>query len=190
MIDVDSVAGVILAGGKSTRMGRDKALLQLNGKLFIQHITEELQSLFSEVVISANTSEYDFLRLPLVRDMYENCGPLGGIHAALGWVRKPHIMIVPCDAPFLTSSVFSTILEEAEPGAISVASALDQLQPLVGVYPKECLSSLEIFISSGGRKVMDFLAAAAHRVIEHPAWEGKLQNINDMRHYRSLLDSE
>ncbi len=186
MIPAYEITGVVLAGGKSTRMGTDKALLALNGKPFIQHVAEAFQGVFTDVVISANTTEYEFLGLPVIGDVYPDCGPLGGIHAALGLVRTPHIFTAPCDVPFLNSTTFETLLQEAEPGVIAVASAGVQLQPLVGVYPADCRSALETFLMSGGRKVSDFLATVGYRTVSRDAWADTLGNINEVGQYREL----
>lgn len=187
MIPAHEITGVILAGGKSRRMGTDKALLALNGKPFIQHVAEAFQSVFTDVVISANTTEYEFLGLPVIGDVYTNCGPLGGIHAALGLVRTPHIFTAPCDVPFLHSTTFETLLQEAEPGVIAVASAGGQLHPLVGVYPAGCRSALETFLVAGGRRVSDFLATMGFRTVRRDGWAETLGNINEVGQYRGLM---
>ena len=77
MINAMDVTGVILAGGRSSRMGEDKALLQYNGKPFIQHIAETLLQILPHViVISDRQKEYSFLNLPIYPDLFCDCGPL------------------------------------------------------------------------------------------------------------------
>lgn len=187
MIRADEITGVVLAGGKSTRMGQDKALLMLNGKPFIQHIAEALRTVFEEVIVSANTTEHDFLGLSVVKDVYENCGPLGGIHAALGSVKTPYVFTVPCDTPLLVPAMVETLLAEAMPDLITIASTADRFQPLVGVYPKGCRSAMSDFLVSGQRKVKDFLDTATYRTVRLEAWAERLQNINEAGQYRGLM---
>ena len=187
MIEAKCVTGVVLAGGKSTRMGQDKALLMLNGKSFILHIAEALQTLFEEVIVSANTRDYDFLGLPVVKDVYKICGPLGGIHAALGSVKTPYIFIAPCDTPLLVPAMVEMLLTEAKPDVITLASTVDRLQPLVGVYPVSCHSGLDEFLASGQRKVKDFLAAIPYRPVGLDAWAERLLNINEVGQYRGQM---
>jgi molybdenum cofactor guanylyltransferase len=187
MIRADEITGVVLAGGKSTRMGQDKALLMLNGKHFIRHVAEVLQAVFPEVIVSSNTAVYDFLALPVARDVYPECGPLGGIHAALGSVKTPYIFTAPCDTPLLIPAIVERLLAEAMPDLITIASTADRFQPLVGVYPKGCRSAMSDFLVSGERKVKDFLDTATYRTVRLEAWAERLQNINEVDQYRGLM---
>lgn len=187
MIPAGEVTGVVLAGGMSTRMGRDKALLMLEGKPFIQHITEALQAVFPEVLISANTSAYDFPGLPIVHDIHLNCGPLGGIHAALAGAKTKHIFVAPCDTPRLLPAIIVTLLAGAEPHMVTVASTTDRLQPLVGIYPVECRAALDEFLASGQRKVGDFLKSVPHHIVRIDDQQNALENINNLDGYERLL---
>ena len=168
-------------------MGQDKALLMLNGKPFIQHVAEALHVVFAEVIVSADTAVYDFLGLPVARDVYPECGPLGGIHAALGSVKTPYIFTAPCDTPLLTPTIVETLLAGAVPDLITIASTADRLQPLVGVYPVGCHSGLDEFLARGQRKVHDFLATAPYRTVRLDTWAERLENINEVDQYRGLI---
>jgi len=187
MIGADEITGVVLAGGNSIRMGQDKALLMLNGKPLIQHVAEALQAVFVEVIVSANTADYDFLGLPVIGDVYPECGPLGGIHSVLGSLKTPYIFTAPCDTPLLTPTTVETLLAGAVPDLITIASTADRLQPLVGVYPVGCHSGLDEFLACGQRKVMDFLAAKPYHTVRLDAWAERLENINEVDQYRGLI---
>ena len=98
------VCAVILAGGKSSRMGRDKASLTLGNETFLQRIAAELDACgFQEKYVSLGTGEKTEIHIPVgwtaVRDRYRNCGPLGGIHAALSACRAEWALFVSCDTP-------------------------------------------------------------------------------------------
>lgn len=168
-------------------MGRDKALLMLEGKPFIQHVAEAMQAVFPEVLISANTPAYDFLNLPIVNDIHLNCGPLGGIHAAMGMAGNAHIFLSPCDMPVLPPAAIQAILGEAMPGYITTACASGRHQPLIGVYPVECRDILGEFLASGERKVADFLSVVQHHIVRLDSIGLRLENINDEGEYRELL---
>lgn len=187
MIRVEEIAGVVLAGGNSTRMGQDKALLMMNGSPFIQRITQTLLALFDEVIISANTADYSFLGLPVVRDIYENCGPLGGVHAALGSVKTPYCFTTPCDTPRLNPGLVKTLLAEAQSGVITLASTVDRLQPLVGLYPVTCRQELEEFLDSGRKTVRDFIVSMPHHYVQLDYWAEDLENINDLSQLQRLI---
>ncbi len=78
------ITGIILAGGKSTRMGENKSLLSLNGKTVIERVVDLMKSIFKEVILITNTpEEYDFIKIPKYKDIFEYKGPLAGIHSGL-----------------------------------------------------------------------------------------------------------
>jgi molybdopterin-guanine dinucleotide biosynthesis protein A len=94
------VAGYILAGGRSTRMGQDKAMLQLAGMPLVEHAVRKLRSVASDIcILSRNPNLASYA--PLVPDLHEDCGPLGGIDAALANTRKQWVLIMPVDMPFV-----------------------------------------------------------------------------------------
>jgi len=83
MIDRKNITGIILAGGKSTRMDSEKGLILLNRKPFIKHIIEALNPLVNSIMIVSNNSEYDIFNLKRVEDIIENSGPLAGLYSGL-----------------------------------------------------------------------------------------------------------
>lgn len=152
------ITGVILAGGKSSRMGTDKALLKINGKSFIQHIAEVLQQVFEQVIIiSDHADRYRFLRLPVYEDIFRNSGPLGGIHSALVHARTENVFVVSCDMPLLPSQVIRDLINSRVDGDATVISVQDRVQPLCGLYKVRCLSVLEKHLTMGQRSALRFL---------------------------------
>ncbi len=98
---IDSITAVILAGGKSSRMGRNKALVPVEGRPLIEYIQKRLSEIFSRIVISSATANaFPQLQLPEVVDRYPETGPLGGITSVLESGLSP-IFCVACDMPFL-----------------------------------------------------------------------------------------
>ena len=107
----ERITGIILAGGKSKRMGRDKAFLPYHGKDLIEYSISLMQSICDEVIISANDADYDKFGLRVVRDNYPHIGPIGGLEASLTYSKTRHNLVIPCDTPFLTLSVYYEILK-------------------------------------------------------------------------------
>ena len=83
MITNNNITGIILAGGKSSRMGTDKAFLKWNNKLFIESIIDALDPLVSEIIIVSNDEKYDSFKTKRIKDVIENAGPLAGIYSGL-----------------------------------------------------------------------------------------------------------
>lgn len=110
------VSGYVLAGGKSSRMGRDKALLELAGKPLVLRAVEKLRRVCAEVSIVGNRAELG-VYAPLVRDLHEGCGPLGGIEAAFLHSGKNWNLFMAVDMPFLPAGFLDawvrTVMERA-----------------------------------------------------------------------------
>jgi molybdopterin-guanine dinucleotide biosynthesis protein A len=152
------ITGAILAGGKSSRMGQDKALLELNGKSFIQRITETLQRVFNRVIIISDCGEkYHFLDLAIYEDIFKECGPLGGIHSALRNAETERVFIVSCDLPLTSPEAVCHLVDRSHEGNIVVPSVQNEVQPLFGIYGQTCLPGLEDFLGRGQKRVRRFV---------------------------------
>jgi molybdopterin-guanine dinucleotide biosynthesis protein A len=143
------ITGVILAGGKSSRMGVNKSFLKLGNQTIIERIADLMKSIFSEVIIITNTTdEYKFLNLPLYEDIYKWKGPLAGIHSALTHSQTEKIFVLSCDVPLMSKEMIEYIIEYKTDKSIVFCEAAGYHQPLVGVYSKKILSEIEKFISN------------------------------------------
>lgn len=129
--------GVILAGGKSSRMGKNKALLPILGKPVIQHVAKTLSQCTEEVFIIANKpSDYAFLNVPIFSDRYVHIGPLGGMESAFYHIKADRYVFAACDMPFVNPDVYNLLL-----GKLGLYEAVipvyDQhMHPLCGIYHK------------------------------------------------------
>jgi molybdenum cofactor guanylyltransferase len=113
-----NASGFVTAGGRSSRMGRDKAWLEIAGRPLIDHVIEALKPVTSSLAIIANSDEYKRLGLPVYGDTNIGVGPLEAIRTALANSPTPYVVLAGCDMPFLTSELFSFLLNiAAEPGA-------------------------------------------------------------------------
>jgi len=158
----DSVVGVLLAGGKSSRMGGgDKCLRELGGKPILTRIIERLQPQVSEIVINANgdPARFDAFGLPVVSDSVAGYqGPLAGVHAALEWVKtnRPgveHIVTVATDTPFFPADLVHRFLDAAGASAFRVAQSDMGVHPVIGLWPIGLSEPLETSLARGERKV-------------------------------------
>jgi molybdopterin-guanine dinucleotide biosynthesis protein A len=169
------VSGVILAGGASRRMGRDKALLRLAGQPLIAVIAERLRRVADEVIIAADdTARYAPFADRCVPDVYPGVGTLGGIHAGLRAAAHQLAVIVACDMPFLNPDVLSWFVEAAG-GAhgggdadLVVLKHDKGVEPLHAVYRKSCLPAIEATIGGRERCAFAFYDQIRVRYV-HPA---------------------
>jgi molybdopterin-guanine dinucleotide biosynthesis protein A len=134
------ITGVILAGGKSTRMGTNKSFLTLGSITVIERVVNLMKSLFSSVILITNQNEeYSFLNLPMYEDIYKGIGPLAGIHSVLINSSTEKCFIISCDIPLITTEVIKYIVEFPTQKPIIIARADNFIQQLCGVYSKSLL---------------------------------------------------
>jgi FdhD protein len=150
------VTAVILAGGNSTRMKSNKALLPYSGELFIERIYRQLSALFSEVILVTNTPEYyRFLPCRMVPDEFPGMGSLAGIHAGLKQSKTEYVFVVACDMPYLNSELIRLMVSRAQGCDVVLPESDSGLEPLHAVYAKSCLPAMEEALKSGTRKIID-----------------------------------
>ena len=151
------VTGVILAGGKSSRMGSNKALLPYRSGRFIEAIYRQLSSLFEEVLVVTNSPEqYAFLGCRMVSDLFHDMGALAGLHAGLIHSRTPHIFAVACDMPYLNDVVIRTLVARRHQSDVIIPEGENGLEPLHAVYCRSCLSAMETALQTGRRRLISF----------------------------------
>ena len=154
-----AVAGVILAGGRASRMGgRNKAFAAIAGETIAARTLRLFHRLFPQVLIATNEPDrYRSLGAEVVRDAFPGAGPLAGIHAAMRASRHPHVFVAACDMPGLDAGVIEFLL-----GRIGEADAIvpcwdDDVEPLHAVYAVRLLPAIEDSLASGRCAMRQFL---------------------------------
>jgi molybdenum cofactor guanylyltransferase len=149
------VSGFVLAGGKSTRMGQDKAALSLNGHTLLEHALAVLRGVCRDVAILGKYELYGALA-PVYEDIFPGCGPLGGIHAALSNSQTQYNIIIAVDTPFIMPEFLSYLVERAIASAAVVTTPEidDYTQPLCTVYSLDFLPIAERALISGCYKIV------------------------------------
>jgi molybdopterin-guanine dinucleotide biosynthesis protein A len=147
----------VIAGGKSSRMGTDKAFVPLLGKPMIEHVLDRLKGLGDEQIIIANQSQkYRYLKLPLFSDIYEDSGPLGGLHTALANATYDHVLVVACDMPWLSRSLLEHMISIRASADIIVPRWTRFPEPLHAVYSKACLDPVTASLRANTLKLISF----------------------------------
>ncbi|MHB1126493.1 MAG: molybdenum cofactor guanylyltransferase [Bacillota bacterium] len=149
--------GIILSGGKNTRMGVNKAFLDLGQGKIIEGTVKKLKGLFPEVIIVTNDHQhYRYLDTKIISDIIPGMGPLSGIHAGLE-ASKTHInFIIACDLPFMETELVRYMVGQAPGYDVVVPQMGDYLQPLHAVYCKTCLPPISRCLQQGISKVIAF----------------------------------
>ena len=171
-ISTNDISGLILAGGRSTRMGgRDKGLQILDGRPMIAHSIERLQPQVGPLVINANQnhSAYETFGLPIIADVISSfVGPLAGLHAGLNQCSTPYLLSVPCDCPFLPTDLASRLGNALVSSGADIAYAITINQNQTEHHPVFCLLKRNVmvglseYLSEGGRKVLSWVSSQSH----------------------------
>ncbi|MDY0405746.1 molybdenum cofactor guanylyltransferase [Virgibacillus sp. 179-BFC.A HS] len=149
--------GVILAGGQSSRMGTNKALLKINGKSVVSIIAEEMAACTDKQIISANDETYfTFLQLPIIQDRYIGEGPLAGMEATMHQTEADLFFFAACDMPFINHRIYQHLLRQLGDNEAIVPVYKSRLHPLAGVYRKNVLPKIQERLHTKQRKVTSF----------------------------------
>jgi molybdopterin-guanine dinucleotide biosynthesis protein A len=135
---IKNANGYILAGGKSSRMGTDKGLLLIGGKAMIEYVIEQMHSVFHNLVIVSNNPEYEKFGLEVIPDLIKEIGPAGGIYTALKHSDCQLNFMVSCDMPFVTRKAIEFVFKNRNKSQIVLLENRGKLEPLFGVYSKDC----------------------------------------------------
>lgn len=149
--------GVILAGGKNSRMGTDKGMLLVNGKRIVERIVSVLKPLVGEIIIITNGKNYDYLGYKTYNDLIKDCGPMGGIYTALSFSTTNKNFVLSCDMPFIHKELIQFIIKNSGDCDIAIPFHEERLEPLCAVYDKHCQLKLEELLGRNQWKLQDAL---------------------------------
>jgi molybdopterin-guanine dinucleotide biosynthesis protein A len=195
----ETVIGAVLAGGRGRRMGGDKALLELGGQTLAQRAVDALRETGLEVALVLRAEQpapsvTD--TVAVVRDKVADAGPLGGIHALLGWLPKEWALVAPCDQPFLASKLLRGLLDQRRDDVDAVvAQPNDLMEPLPGLYRRTLMSTIEEALARGQGSLQDLLASVQVRTVRAETlrqWDPELRsfaNVNTPQELARAADA-
>lgn len=177
-----TVTGVILAGGRGSRMGgEDKGLVLYRGKPLYQHVLTRLQPQVGKVCISANRSLplYQQSGLPVIVDTLPDFpGPLAGMLAVLREIESEWAAFIPCDTPLVPADVVWQLWQKREDAPVVWARTADRDHPTVALVHRSVAEKLAAFLAQGERRVMQFLCQAGGHSVLFADDDGAFANIN------------
>lgn len=193
----ERVTGLVLAGGRGSRMGgQDKGLQTLQGRPLAQHVMERLQPQVGLLLINANRNvdAYAALGAPVVQDSEPDFpGPLAGLLAGLRAARTPWLVCAPCDAPLLPTDLMERLAAQIGDAAVALPCSPDgQLQPLFSLLRCELHTDLAAALARGERKVQGWLRAQPHVLVafDRPGDERAFLNINSSAELQALQEQK
>ena len=180
--------GIILAGGKSERMGSDKGLMEWNGKHLVQYSIEALRPFCDQIMIITNNDEYACFGFPLHQDEYPNIGPMGGLHAGLKASISENHIVLSCDMPLVDEEIIQLLLNGSENYQAVVPVVNKRLIPVCSYYHSSALPVLEKEIAAGLHKTVLFLQRLRFKelLMTNPELQNKFFNINTIEDFEHL----
>jgi molybdenum cofactor guanylyltransferase len=180
----EHIAGLILAGGRGTRMGgKDKGLVEFNGKSMVEHVLAALRPQVAEVLINANRNEEAYRKTgcKVVSDAVTGfAGPLAGVSAGMHAVTRTHVLVLPCDGPFVPTWLAQRLwtASAGKDDVIVAAHDGERLHPTFALLPLSVLDDLDAYLAAGGHKIDTFYYRHSFVPVDFSDYPQAFLNIN------------
>ena len=190
------ITGLILAGGRGSRMGSvDKGLQFFKGKPMVAHVLTRIQPQVDEILINANRSieDYEKFGYRVIADAIDGfAGPLAGLHIGMTHATHPLVATVPCDSPFLPLDLIArlTAALHAADAELAVAKTFDQPHPVFCLVKTSLAPHLQAFLESGQRKIDKWTATLKIVEVQFDDEEAAFSNINTIDELKSFEQSK
>ncbi len=179
--------GVVIAGGKSFRMGKDKKQILYQGQSFLERAIGLLSKFTDEVVVSSNTD--CLLPVHIIKDEIPDIGPIGGIYSVLKNIKNEYALVIPTDLPLLDEEILSHLIGSFDRKSDACVFEINhQTEALVGIYHKNILSFMEKQIDQGEYKMQILLEKVVAQKISADAFKDKFININTPQDLKKLTN--
>jgi molybdenum cofactor guanylyltransferase len=160
------MTGIILAGGKSSRMGMEKGLVVFRGQPLIHWSISVLKESCNEILISSNSDCYNYLGFKVVADIFPDIGPMGGIYSCLVQSADDINLVLSCDMPFVTPEIFKLMIAEKGDSKVCVPGHEgEKYEPLCGIYQKSILEEMNVFIQNKNYKLPDLFRQTNAKIL-------------------------
>jgi molybdopterin-guanine dinucleotide biosynthesis protein A len=171
------ITGIILAGGQSSRMGTDKAMLQIDGKTLLKRATEICKPICNEILLSSNKPKHENFGFTVIPDVLKNCGPMGGIYSCLKKSETDWNFVISVDSVFVPDDFISFLISETGEIDAVVPIHKNGKEPLIALYHKNCLTAIQKKLELKDYKMHHLLDSLNTRYVDVDAWIKKYPEI-------------
>ena len=188
--DFSELSVIILAGGRSRRMGKDKRKIILDDKSLFEYSLLLAKSFSDDIIISANDNLDLFNPFVVVTDKYKDAGPVAGIISALAVIKNRYALLLTCDMPFITDDLINSLIKEKSPDELVMFDHPDNFYPFPALIPVELETELNKKLLEGTRSVKRVLEDIPLKRINIPPFtpQKAFMNINRPDEYRSAIE--
>ena len=181
-------SGILLAGGKSSRMGVDKAFMRYDDRYLYEYGLSVLQFFSGDIIISSSDMRFNNQKYSRIEDEIPNLGPLGGIYSCLKRIKSESAIILPCDLPLISIQTIETLIKNSADYEITVALNHNNIpEPLIGIYSRSIIPFIEEMICQKNYKLQFLLSNSKTNFVRFPDKLMKtFLNLNNQSDYLSL----
>ncbi|MCT4597851.1 MAG: molybdopterin-guanine dinucleotide biosynthesis protein B [Vallitalea sp.] len=189
------MTALLLAGGKSSRMGTNKGFLKINNQTFIEKIAKSVSHIRDVYLVVNEAKVYEQMGLSIVLDEYKECGPIGGIHAGLKASRYNSCIVLPCDTPFVDKYIVDYLISQDDDcyDLILPRTSDGKYHPLLAIYHKSALHTIDTAIKNNNYRLLNLIEKLNVKVIdiERKGFnvDNILNNINTKEQYRKITST-
>jgi len=182
------ITGIILAGGKSSRMGTDKGLLKLNNSTFIERIVSVLNPFVDDIIIVSDHNSHDVFGVKRIEDLYKDAGPLSGILSGLSHSKTETNIVLSCDIPFISEALIKHLVLNSKGDAlINHIECEGKSMPLIATYKKQCVLPIKKALDNDERRVRVLVKSLNPNTISvNSNYKLMVENINTPEQYKTL----
>lgn len=186
------ITGVVLAGGRATRMGGiDKGLQRLNGKALWRHVADSLEPQVTNLVISANRNldSWQSSGYPIITDILNDFpGPLAGMLSVMQQIESEWFLFCPCDTPFIPSFLAKRLIQQKKSSPVVWVHDGERDHPAIALVNREVIAELEIYLAGGERRVMVFMRKIGGHSVDFSDVKSAFINVNTLNDLQSMQE--
>ena len=185
-----NITAIILAGGKSSRMGSDKALLLYKNKTFLEHVVCAIKPLVDEVLIISNNKDHQLDGCKTIPDLILNSGPIAGIYTGLKHSKTENNLVLSCDIPLVKTSILELIIKnnDSDKEVVQLINEQNQM-PLIALYKKRLAPYFLSQLNKGQRRLIHAINNLKTKEVFVKKEESAfLLNINTLNEFKTLKD--
>jgi len=191
MVDKKNITGIVLAGGKSSRMGSDKGLLTINGKMFIEHVVDAMKPLVDNIIIVSNNKMYDQFGYERVEDEIINSGPMAGLYSGLKHSESEYNLVLSCDIPLIKTKVLKKLTDtDYRNYDVVQIQSQHKTMPLIAVYKKQCMDKcLELLEQDEKRLRVAVSQLKSKTILIESELDNFVRNVNTKEDLKEINDA-
>ena len=184
------ISGIILAGGKSSRMGKDKASLKLGDTTFIEHIIDIMTPFVEEIIIISDNKKHDRFNIRREEDFLKDSGPLSGLYSGLYSAKYKNVLALSCDVPLISEDIISTLINKSKEDVdVNQIESNGKTMPLIALYKKSCWVPFHKLLLNDERRLRVAINSLTYNTIKiDNTYAEHVQNINTKDELKALID--